>query len=172
MNNVPEKLISYSVYHNGNDFLGTADVQLPSLEAMTDTVSGAGIAGEVDSPTIGHYSSMTLGLNWRTITKNNLSLAAPVAHALDFRGSMQVYDPASGQHKPVPVKVSVRAMPKKTDLGKGAVGATMDTANEFEVVYIKVLLDGKTMVEIDKYNYICIIDGIDYLKKIKEQLGM
>lgn len=57
---VPEKLINFKVYKDKTDFIGLADVTLPTLESMTETVSGAGIAGEVDSPTLGHYGSMEL----------------------------------------------------------------------------------------------------------------
>ena len=35
MANVPEKLINFKVYQDGNDLVGIADVQLPSLDAMT-----------------------------------------------------------------------------------------------------------------------------------------
>ena len=38
MNQVPEKLINFRVYENGVDLLGLADVQLPSLEYMSETV--------------------------------------------------------------------------------------------------------------------------------------
>ena len=56
--NVPEKLINFRVYENGNDLIGIADVTLPKVDYMTETVKGAGIAGEIDSPVKGHYSSM------------------------------------------------------------------------------------------------------------------
>ena len=55
-NPVPERLINYRVYLEGNALAGIATADLPDLEAMTDTVSGAGIAGEVDSPIIGHFA--------------------------------------------------------------------------------------------------------------------
>ncbi|MFH5187110.1 phage major tail tube protein [Paenibacillus sp. TAB 01] len=172
MKQVLEKLTSYSVYLNGSDFLGTADVQLPSLEYLTETVKGAGIAGEVDSPTIGHFGSMTATLNWRAVDPAAVKLAAPVSHALDFRGSMQVYDAGAGGYKSVGVKVSVRAIPKKYDIGKFDIGATTDSSNEFEVTYVKIVIDNKTVVEVDKFNYICIIDGTDYLAAVRENLGM
>ena len=41
-NVVPEKLINFRAYNDGNDLLGVTDVQLPSLDAMTETVKGAG----------------------------------------------------------------------------------------------------------------------------------
>ena len=53
---VPEKLINFRVYEDGDDLVGVADVTLPTLDAMTETVKGAGIAGEVESPVMGHYS--------------------------------------------------------------------------------------------------------------------
>ena len=36
-NVVPEKLINFRAYNDGNDLLGVTDVQLPSLDAMTET---------------------------------------------------------------------------------------------------------------------------------------
>lgn len=42
-NQMPERLVNFKVYNSGNDLLGIATVDLPELEAMSDTVSGAGI---------------------------------------------------------------------------------------------------------------------------------
>ena len=45
-NQIPERLINFNIYKDGiRGVLGVADVELPSLEAMTDTLTGAGIAG-------------------------------------------------------------------------------------------------------------------------------
>ncbi|WP_425057618.1 hypothetical protein SCACP_21350 [Sporomusa carbonis] len=172
MNPVPEKLINFRVYQDGIDLLGVADVQLPSIEPLTDTVKGAGIAGEVDSPVLGHFGSMTLTLNWRTITRPLVGLAQQKAHSLDLRGAIQVYDAGSGEYITQPLKVVVKAVPKKTDLGKLDVGAGGDASNEFEVVYIKIKLNNEVLVEIDKYNYICSIKGFDYLAAVREALGL
>ena len=92
MANVPEKLINFKVYQDGNDLVGIADVQLPSLDAMTETVKGAGIAGEFDSPVLGHFGSMETVLNWRTLEKRNIMLAMQTGVNLDLRGAQQIYD--------------------------------------------------------------------------------
>jgi P2 family phage contractile tail tube protein len=159
---VPEKLINFRVYQNGNDMVGVADVELPSLEAMTETVKGAGLAGEIDSPVLGHYSSMELTLNWRTLEKNNVCLASPDGVSLDLRGAQQVYDSNVSKYVVRPVKCVIRGMPKKTELGKLDVGATTDTSNVIETTYIKITIDGETVLELDKYNYICNIGGFDF----------
>jgi len=172
MNKISEKLINYSAYLNGTSYLGTVDVELPNLEAMTETVSGAGIAGEVDSPVLGHYAAMTVTLNWRTLNIPQFKLAKQKSHALDFRGAQQVFDAATGTYDSQGIKVSVRGVPKSTSVGKLAVGATTDSSNELEVTYLKIEIDGMRVVEIDKFNFIAFVDGEDVLAKVRKQLGM
>lgn len=172
MNQVPEKLINFRVYEDGTDLLGIADVELPSLEAMTETVKGAGIAGEIESPVLGHYGSMTCTINWRTVVKPTVQLAEPRAHNLDFRGATQLYSAGSGEYRVQALKVTVRGIPKTTNLGKLDVGTTSDASNEFEVLYLKVSIDGRTIVEIDKYNYVCVINGVDYLRQVRSAMGL
>jgi len=168
---IPEKITGYSVYLNGSTYLGTADVELPSLEALTETIKGAGIAGEIDSPTIGHYGSMGCTLNFRTIDPAAIALNAPELHAIDFRAAQQTLDSSAGTYSSSPTKVSVRAIPKSLSLGKFEIGATTDTSIEFEVVYVKIILEGKVVLEIDKLNSICIINGKDYLAAERAALG-
>jgi len=172
MNQVPEKVINFRVYEDGVDLLGVADVELPSIEAMSETIKGAGIAGEVESPVLGHFGKMSIKINWRTVTKPTVILAQQRVHSLDFRGAIQVLNSGAGEYKIVPLKVVVRCLPQKTELGKLDVGAKSDASNELEVIYVKVMLDGKKLLEIDKYNYVCEIDGVDYLKDVRSALGL
>lgn len=172
MRPVPEKLVNFTAYKDGSTYLGTADITLPTLEALTETVRGAGIAGEVDSPTLGHYGSMTVTLNWRTITPEAMQLHEPVSHALDFRGAQQVYNSATGEYSSQGVKVTVRAVPKSGDLGTFAPGTMTNSTNELEVSYLKIQVDGKTLIEIDKFNFICLINGRDHLAQVRQQLGL
>lgn len=170
--NVPEKLINFRVYENGDDLIGVADVNLPKINPMTETVKGAGIAGEIDSPVKGHYSSMEVELNWRTVAKENIYLTSPEGKHLDIRGAMQIYDSGSSTYKVCPVKVVLRAVPKANDLGKLDVGAKTGSNNKLEVNYIKVDVDGKTLREIDKYNFIDKVGDVDYLADVREALGL
>ncbi len=169
---VPEKLINFRVYQDGADLIGISDVTLPKLEAVTETVKGAGIAGEIDSPTLGHYGSMEVELNWRTLLKSNIVLAKPKGVNLDLRGACQMNNSESGTLETVPVKVVLRGLPKTTDLGKLEMGSTTDTKNTIEVTYIKITVNGEDVLELDKYNYICNIDGTDYLAEVRDALGL
>ena len=171
-NIVPEQLINYKIYNGFSDMIGTADVTLPSIEALTNEVKGAGIAGSYNSPVTGHYGPMSMTVNWRVITGDAISLSAPKAHQLDIRGVVDQYDAGSGEKKPVAVVVTVKALPKKVDLGKMDPGQKMDTQSEFEIVYLKIKIGGVKKVEIDKLNYIAEIGGKDYLAEVRAGLGM
>jgi uncharacterized protein len=171
-NPVPERLINFRAYLEGNNLIGVADVELPTIELMSDTVSGAGIAGEVESPLIGHVASMTTKINFRTVTEKAMSLAAPKAHAIEFRGSQQIHDAGAGTYETVPVRVAMRAIPKNIELGKLEVGATTESGNEFEVTYLKIVVNNVDRIEIDKYNFKYVVDGVDYLARVRDDLGL
>ena len=171
-NQIPERLINFTVYGEGNRIIGVADAKLPSIQMMTETVSGAGIAGELESGTLGHFKPMTVSLKWRTLTSAGTKLFLSSSHQVDFRGSQQVYDAGTGKYKTVPIRASMKLNPKKLDLGSLQVAKATDSENEFEVLYIKLFIDGKEVLEIDKLNFICIFDGEDILKSVRDDLGL
>ena len=45
-----------------------------------------------------------------------------------------------------------------------------DSETEFEVIYMKVLVNGKELIEIDKYNFIAKFDGKDQLASVRKVL--
>lgn len=172
INPVPERLINYRVYNDTGSPVGIATVDLPDIEAMSDTVSGAGIAGEVESPTLGHFGSMTLTLNWRTITGDATSLASQRVHTLELRGSQQVHEAATGLIVTQPVRIVTRCTPKNLSLGSFEVGAATDSSSEFEVSFLKIYIDNVPRLEIDKFNFRFIVNGIDHLASVRQDLGL
>lgn len=172
-NPISERLISFRVYDDENkDLLGVATVDLPSIEFMSDTVSGAGVSGEVESPVLGHTGSITTTLTWRSIEKEAVKLCQQKAHAITVRGSQQVYDSSNGTYNTVAIRCSMRVVPKTVSLGSFEPGATTDTEQEFEVLYLKLFIADKEVCEIDKYNFICKFGGEDALASVRKDLGL
>ena len=99
---VPDKLISFNAYGGagGIRLLGLVDAELPKFEAVTDTISGAGFAGEFDSPVMGHFKAMALKLKWRTVTPQWASFLASGFHAVTLRPSVQIVDSSAGAIAP------------------------------------------------------------------------
>ncbi len=61
---------------------------------------------------------------------------------------------------------------KATKLGRLDVDTTSDTKNTIEVNYIKIIVDGETVLELDKYNYIGNVDSTNYLAEVRDALGL
>lgn len=171
-NRIPERLINFRIYNEGNDLLGVANVDLPSIESLTDTISGAGIAGEIDTPIVGHYASMKMTVHWRTIEKAAIGLCQPKAHTIDCRGAQQLNNVGTGELDVSAIRVAARITPTSTTLGTFEPNATTGTDQEFEVTYLKIFIDDKEVLEIDKFNYIANFGGTDALAKVRAALGL
>ncbi|MFW5487656.1 MAG: phage major tail tube protein [Desulfovibrio sp.] len=172
VNKIPEKTIAFNVYKDGAVLMGVATVDLPQLQSMTETLSGAGIAGEIDSPTLGHFQSMTVKLSFRTKTANFVKLQAPESHHLDLRAAVQHHDGGSGTIGATPERIILRGMPKSASFGKFETAKPQDSEIELEVTYLKLVQDGKEVLEMDKLNFIFMVDGTDYLTAVRSALGV
>lgn len=172
MSKQPEKIISFDVYSGSQLFMGIADVELPNIEFMSETLSGAGIAGELDSPTIGHTSNMNVKIKFRTATKHALGLSAPKRHELTFRASTQARAIANGAALTTfPQKIMVAGTPKSASLGKFESGKQQDVPVELSCDYLKSWIDNEPVVEIDKFNMIHKVGDTDYLQQVRSDLG-
>ena len=56
MPNFDESVINFAVYEDGTEYVGMASVTMPNLTSIVQTLSGAGIAGNVEVPVLGHLS--------------------------------------------------------------------------------------------------------------------
>lgn len=169
---IPEKIINFTCYVNGsNELAGMVDLTLPKIEHMTETISGAGIAGEIESITPGHTSAMTFSVNFRSLVDKNLSLIKPESYAFEVKGALQETDPKTQKIEVKKLTIAVRGFPKSAELGKLAVSKPTDTTGEFTCEYLKVDINGKTSVDIDKYNMVFMVDGKDYLAEVRAALG-
>jgi P2 family phage contractile tail tube protein len=164
MNPIPEKVINYNAYDDTEKLVGvTGEITLPNLEAMSETISGAGILGEYDSASAGHFGAMAIDITFRTLFEKSFSLLANSGRPLILRAAQQSYDVASGKVQYRGLKITLKGPPKGLNLGKIGVGAATETTNTMEVLYIKIEEDGKVLLELDKLNYIYILDGEDQL---------
>ncbi len=170
---IPERLINCNVYGGPASklFLGVASVDLPPFEAMTETISGAGIAGEYASPVLGHFAAQMVKIAFRTVTKLQLDMLAPVYQQFDIRGSIQVQDPGLGVITTQSIALDCRGQVKHLVLGKMEPGKVMGSELELEIARIALSFDGVPTIELDKLNMIFKVNGFDYLASVRRDLG-
>lgn len=172
MAQIPERVVNFDCYDSsGTLLLGMTDVELPKFESLSETISGAGLAGEIDSVVIGHFKSQQVKLKARTATQAALSLLVPNMQALALYGAMQLQDSAAGALVVQSLRIDVTGIPKMLDPGKFEPGKPMASEVEIEVYKIIVSIDDQPIVELDKTNYIFKVNGVDYLQQVRSALG-
>ena len=171
MAKVDELVINYALYEDATEYMGTTEVTLPDLEYLSEEMNGAGIAGNVEEIIIGHLNAMTTTLNFRTVTNAAVKLMEPRVHKIDLRVAQQQMNMRTSETGVMSVKHIMKIKPKKTALGKVAAASTADVSGEYAVSYYAMYLDGKKATEIDPLNFICTINGKDYLADVRKALG-
>lgn len=167
-----DRLVGFTVFKDGVRKMGIADITLPDIEYMTESLKGSGVGGEVDLVNPGNISAMSATFNWRTLNDDLVVLSQPVTHKLECRGAIEQYDAGTGEYETKSAALIMNVTPKKVSLGKLENNATMDANNEFSVVYLKLKLDDVTVLEIDPLNYIFNVGGTDFLAKVRSALGL
>jgi hypothetical protein len=171
VNPIPEKIVNFNVYNEAEKLVGiTAEVTLPNLENMTETISGAGIAGEFESPTPGHFGSIQIDIPFRVILDQSFKMMVPGGQIIYLRASQQSYDVAAGQINHRGLKITLKVLPKGVNLGTLGVGRPTETTNALEVVYMKIEENGTVLLELDKMNFIYIVNGVDVLAQVRQQI--
>ena len=169
----PNVLNDANVYVDGKQWLGAAEVNLPEINHKVLDFNIFGVAGGMEVPLIGHIDKMKLTIKFKSIDKDVFGKLVNSAKAplLDIRAAVQKYNPVVGQMKFFPVKVIAKGFFYKVKWPAFKQGSD-DTADaEFEVHYLKVEVDGKEVLEIDKFNYIYRIEDRDLLAEVRSALG-
>lgn len=165
---IPEVIHDFNLYLSGNKLGGvTGEVALPDFEAVTETISGAGILGEFESVIAGRYGSMEQEVPFRVINEDMFKLINPtVPVELTLRGAIQQTIKATGAVDYVGMRVVFRGRSKKIAIGTVKQGGPMDSSIALELTYILIEMDGKSKVELDKINGVFKVNGVDLLDKV------
>lgn len=169
MNNIPEKICGYNIYNEGEKLVGiTSEVELPSFEAMTSTISGAGIMGEVESPNPGHFGSQKIDIGFRTVSVDAAKLYEPRGQTITLRADQSSYDVSNGVIGHQALRIILHGVPTAFKAGKLSAGNPTESLVTLELYYIKIELAGETIVELDKFNSIYVVNGIDWMSQIRD----
>lgn len=171
MPNIDQLNVAYKVYEDETKYIGTTTATMPTLTAITSPISGAGIAGNIEAIVPGYYDAMSVTLNFRTATREAMTLAEPRIHHLEFRVIQQIEDSAMGELSKQFVKHVMRVVPKSTGGETLAPVSPADISGEYAVRYWAIYIDGQKMQEIDPLNRVCIINGVDYMAESNKFLG-
>lgn len=166
------KIFNANVYLDGvNSLIGRADeVELPDIEVETEDHKGLGMVGKLKLPS--GLKELKAKIKWSGFYAEHLKAGANPfrAHALQLRGSVETYD-AGGRVEELPVVVFLTASWTKAGLGKYEAQKAVAFEDELAVTYVKVVHDGKEVLEVDVLQNIWRVDGEDVLARYRANIG-
>lgn len=148
----------------------SADISLPPIEKLSDTIKGAGILGEIDMPTFGQLGPMPLGINFRADNPQYAMLSRPGEIKFEIVWVIDVFDSNQVKVGIQQHKVFATGANKTYNPGTIDVNASADGTNEFEVWYYRKVVDGREVLLIDKFNYKYVVNGVDYMAQLRTAL--
>ena len=163
--------INWALYEDGTEFRGMPQATLPNITSITQTLTGAGIGGNVDTAVIGHIESMRLTLNFPTVTKQSIVLAEPRRHNIDLRAAVQDEDTVNGVIVVRAVKNIMVVEPVAHNPGNIAPAARSDGSGEYSVLSWAMYIDDEQTLDIDPLNMRFFVNGVDYLASVRKALG-
>lgn len=151
MPRVDQSTINWAVYEDNTEYAGMAQATLPNLTALTQSISGAGIAGNVDAVILGHFDAMSMTLNYRTMTEQAVRLSEPRRHNIDLRYAVQDEDPVAAAVQIRAIKHILVVIPKTHTPGTVAPATPENGTGEFAVRYWATYIDGKKVREMPSW---------------------
>jgi len=78
-----------------------------------------------------------------------------------------VTNPSTGVTEMVGVRYIIRGKTIEVNPGSAKVGDAMGASLKLEVLYEKLEVDGKTLMEHDKLNEIFVVNGVDIMDQVR-----
>ena len=166
---MPELVGAFHVYHNDDRLIGISDeITLPEFTALTDNMAGPGVLGEVETAAFGHFGSMEIEIPFRQVnpTMFNLVSMGPSVN-VTILGGVQQRDSQTGDVDWWPALSVMRGENKTLSLGKFKQAAGTGSSIKLELTYILIEINGVKEIELDKFNFVYTVHGVDVLKKLR-----
>lgn len=168
----PEVINNFRVYNDANRIMGTtAELNIAELQAMTATVSGAGILGEYNTSVVGMFQSMSQEIPFRMIDRDFFTMLNTGEQSkVVLRSSVQQRNrETGGTISTSAMRFVFRGHPTAAKFGTVKIGELMNASITLELTYLLAEIDGATMLELDKLNSVYKVAGKDLLKDIMKQ---
>mgnify|MGYP001623830390 FL=1 len=166
---IPSIINDFNLYVTGERLLGiTGEVTLPEFSAMTETLSGPGLLGEIEESALGHFSSQQIEIPFRILDREAAKLMDPTeALDLTLRGAAQLTNKNTGALEAKGLRIVIRGRSKGINIGTFKQAGAMNASVTVEIMYILIEAEGETLIELDKLNTVYKVNGKDLLAKIK-----
>ncbi len=165
------RITNANVYANGNSLLGRAEeIKLPDITAIMAEHKALGMIGKIELPS--GFEKLEGEVKWNSLYDDVASMIANPFKAanLQCRSSIESYA-AQGRVREVSLVTYLTVFFKKNPLGTFKQHDNAEFASSFSATYIKQVVDGKEVLELDYMANIFRVNGEDMLATYRANIG-
>ncbi len=166
------RITNANVYVDGVSLLGRAEeITLPTVSFKTAEHKALGMVGEMQYPC--GIAAMEAKIKWNSFYPEVYKKFSNPYQGikLQVRASLETYQDSS-RNKEAPVICYLTVRPKENPLGAFKAQDNVELENALTVSYIKLEIDGELITEVDVEANIWMVNGVDLLKKYRNNLGI
>ena len=166
-----KKLTNANVYVGNSSYLGkAAEIDLPKITAVMAEHQALGMVGKIDLPS--GFEKMEARIKWNSMYPDAMKrMANPFEMvSLQCRSSLEDYT-AGGRTGQVPVVCFMKAQFKEVPMGNFKQHENVELESQLTVTYVKLEIDGQSIVEFDALANIYKVDGVDILAQYRANIG-
>ena len=165
------RITNANVYIDGNCLLGRVDeIKLPDISVKMTEHKALGMIGTIELPT--GFDKMEGDIKWNSFYPEVFGkLADPFGTVqLQVRSSVDSYA-SQGRVSQVPLVTFLTVSFKKNPLGSYKQNDNAEFDSSFAAYYVKQVLDGVEVLELDVLANIYKVNGIDKLDMYRTNIG-
>lgn len=167
------RLQEANVYLNGNSLLGqTAEIKLPEVTHKYSDHKALGMVSELELWS--SLQKMDAEFKWNSYYPDTMTKCADPFAAFDIqvRSSLRTFGGGGAVISEKPVVIYLKGTWKQAATGDFKQGDPSEINSKLAVKYMRQVVDGKEILEVDVLANIFKVNGVDILQTYRENLGI
>ena len=165
------RIVNANIYIEGVNLLGRAEeIKLPDITAIMNEHKALGMVGKMELPS--GFDKMEGEIKWNSLYEEAAKYMANPFKALQLqcRSSIEVYA-SGGRVEEVALATFLTVTFKKNPLGTFKQHDNAEFSSAFSATYIKQVIKGKEVLELDYMANIFKVNGEDLLSTYRDNIG-
>ena len=168
-----KRLQEANVYLNGNSLLGQAEeVKLPDMASKMSEHKALGMVAGMEL--FAGIEKMVAEFKWSSYFADTMVATANPFNAVDMqvRSSLRTFGGSGEVTSETPVVVYLKGTFTQSGTGTFKQHDPTDIPSKMSVKYMRQVVNGREILEIDVMNNIFKVDGVDLLETYRTNLGI
>lgn len=168
----PNGHIDYLLYEDGGALIGVAKVTMPPIRYKTVNATGAGLMGDVTIPLAGMIEPMTIKIEFSSVADAIVKLGTNEWHDVALYLADQYFDGVTRTEELEQLRFEMSIRPTEINQGTIQTASAADASGDYSVCRYTVYKAGQKVIDIDQFNQVHEVNGVDNAAKVRQALGM